>query len=62
MEKKRTDLKFEHVADTVYTLDVEAVEYHTDTIVKLILLVSQYPQFVTHELLNNGLLRLHFKF
>ena len=55
------DLEFEHVADDIYTLDIQALELHQDTVVKLIKESRKYSGYRSHELLDSGLLRLFFK-
>lgn len=59
-EDKVVELEMEVVAGNHYTLDIHAINFYQDTVVKLINTAIKYKQYRTHELLD-GYLRIHFE-
>mgnify|MGYP003478822146 CR=1 FL=1 len=61
-EQVKVDLKFEHVAEEHYTLDVAVGDYSLTTLQSLISLGKLYGKcYLTHELITpENILRFHF--
>jgi len=59
-EDKVVELEMELVAGNHYTLDIKALNFYQDTVVKLINTAMKYKQYRAHELLD-GYLRIHFE-